>query len=59
MIQNRPQHFAKFTRAFVYHPLENGAVLEELDRINPKIDQKGTRRSRFHQHLSEGYGIEN
>lgn len=58
VIQNRPQHFAKFTRKYVYHPLENGAVLEELDRINPKIDKRGTRRARFHQHLSEGYGIE-
>jgi len=58
VIQNRPQHFAKFTRSYVYHPLENGAVLEELDRINPKIDKRGTRRARFHQHLSEGYGIE-
>ena len=58
VIQNRPQHFAKFTRSYVYHPLENGAVLEELDKINPKIDKKGTRRVRFHQHLSEGYGIE-
>lgn len=58
VIQNRPQHFAKFTRAYVYHPLENGAVLDELDRINPKIDSKGTRRARFHQHLTLGYGIE-
>lgn len=58
IIQNRPQHFAKFTRKYVYHPLENGAVLEELDRINPKINSRGTRRARFHQHLSEGYGIE-
>ena len=58
VIQNRPQHFAKFTRSYVYQPLENGAVLEELDRINPKIDGKGTRRARFHQHLSLGYGIE-
>jgi P63C domain len=58
VIQNRPQHFAKFTRSYVYHPLENGAVLEELDRINPKIDAKGTRRARFHQHLKQGYGIE-
>ncbi len=58
VIQNRPQHFANFTRSYVYHPLENGAVLEELDRINPKIDKKGTRRARFHQHLSQGYGIE-
>ena len=58
MIQNRPQHFAKFTRSYVYHPLANGAVLEELDRLNPKIDKRGTRKARFHQHLSEGYGIE-
>lgn len=58
VIQNRPQHFANFTRSYVYHPLENGAVLEELDRINPKIDKKGTRRARFHQHLTLGYGIE-
>jgi P63C domain len=58
VIQNRPQHFANFTRAHVYHLLENGAVLEELDRINPKIDKKGTRRARFHQHLTLGYGIE-
>jgi len=45
VIQNRPQQFAKFTRSYVYHPLA-------------KIDKKGTRRSRFHQHLSLGYGIE-
>ena len=58
VIQNRPQHFAKFTRSYVYHPLENGAVLEELDRINPKVGSNGNRRARFHQHLSLGYGIE-
>lgn len=58
VIQNRPQHFANFTRSYVYQPLENGKVLEELDRINPKIDHKGTRKNRFHQHLSLGYGIE-
>ncbi len=58
VIQNRPQHFAGFTRKYVYQPLENGAVLEELDRINPKIDKRSTRKARFHQHLSEGYGIE-
>jgi hypothetical protein len=58
VIQNRPQHFAKFTRTYVYQPLENGTVLEELDRINPKIGMNGTRRARFHQHLTEGYGIE-
>jgi hypothetical protein len=58
VIQNRPQHFAKFTRTYVYHPLENGAVLEELDRINPILESTGTRAARFHQHLTQGYGIE-
>ena len=58
VIQNRPQHFAKFTRTYVYQPLENGAVLEELDRINPKINAGGSRRARFHQHLTQDYGIE-
>ena len=58
VIQNRPQHFAHFTRQYVYQPLANGAVLDELDRINPKIGKKGTRKARFHQHLSQGYGIE-
>lgn len=58
VIQNRPQHFAQFTRSYVYHPLEDGAVLDELDRLNPKVGQSGSRKRRFHQHLSEGYGIE-
>jgi hypothetical protein len=58
VIQNRPQHFANFTRSYIYQPLENGAVLEELDRLNPKFGANGTRRARFHQHLTEGYGIE-
>jgi hypothetical protein len=58
VIQNRPQHFAGFTRSYVYQPLENGAVLEELDRINPKVGKNGTRRARFNQHLTEDYGIE-
>ena len=57
VIQNRPQHFAKFTRTYIYHPLENGAVLEELDRVNP-LSPSGTRKDRFHQHLTLGYGIE-
>lgn len=58
VIQNRPQHFGNFTRKYVYHPLENGAVLEELDRINPTVNARGDRRSRFHQHLTDGYGLE-
>ena len=57
-VLNKPQHFAKFTREYVYNPLENGAVLEELDKLNPQIDNKGTRKDRFHQHLSQDYGIQ-
>ena len=51
-------HFAHFTRYYVYSPLENGAALEELDRINPKVGPGKNRRARFHQHLTQGYGIE-
>ena len=58
MVLNKPRYFAKFTRTYVYEPLANGAVLEELDKLNPTIDKKGTRRDRFHQHLSEDYGLE-
>jgi P63C domain len=58
VVQNRPQHIAGFTRSYVYEPLENGEVLKELDRVNPVIDKKGTRRVRFHQHLKAGFGIE-
>jgi hypothetical protein len=58
IVLNKPQHFAKFTREYVYYPLENGAVLAELDKLNPYIDNKGTRKERFHQHLSKGYGLE-
>ncbi|WP_394125204.1 P63C domain-containing protein [Psychrobacter nivimaris] len=58
IVINKPQHFAKFTRSYVYEPLENGAVLEELDKLNPKIDDKGNRKNRFHQHMTEEYGVE-
>lgn len=58
IVLNKPQHFAKFTRSYIYEALENGAVLEELDKLNPYIDTKGTRKDRFHQHLSKDYGIE-
>lgn len=58
VVQNRPQHIAGFTREYVYGPLENGEVLKELDRVNPVVDIKGTRKARFHQHLKLGYGLE-
>lgn len=55
---NKPQHFGNFTNKFVYGPLEHGEVLKELQRLNPKIDAKGTRKERLHQFLSKGYGLE-
>ena len=55
---NKPQHFGNFTNKFVYGPLEHGEVLKELQRLNPKVDAKGTRRERLHQFLSKGYGLE-
>ncbi|WP_443748373.1 P63C domain-containing protein [Asticcacaulis solisilvae] len=55
---NKPQHFANFTNKYVYGPLEHGEVLKELQRLNPQIDTKGTRKQRFHQFLTEGYGLE-
>ena len=58
MVINKPQHFGNFTNKYIYAPLENGEVLKELQRLNPQIDPKGTRKQRFHQYLSEGYGLE-
>ncbi len=58
MVINKPQHFGNFTRKYVYGPLENGEVLKELERKNPKVDVRGTRKQKFHQFLSKGYGLE-
>lgn len=55
---NKPQHFGNFTNKYIYGPLENGEVLKELQKLNPQVDAKGTRKQRFHQYLSKGYGIE-
>ena len=58
MIINKPQHFGNFTRKYVYGPLENGEVLNELERKNPKAEVSGTRKQKFHQFLTKGYGLE-
>ena len=55
---NKPQHFGNFTNKYVYGPLESGEVLKELQRLNPQVNAKGTRKQKFHQFLSEGYGLE-
>lgn len=58
VVINKPQHFGNFTNRFVYGPLENGEVLKELQRLNPQIDAKGSRKQKFHQFLKKGYGLE-
>ena len=58
MIINKPQHFENFTHKYVYGHLENGEVLTELERKNPKKDVSGTRKQKFHQFLTRGYGLE-
>lgn len=58
VVINKPQHFGNFTNKYVYGPLEDGEVLKELQRLNPQIDAKGSRKHRLHQFLTEGYGLE-
>ena len=50
----RPPLTGKLTRDIVYERLPEG-VLEELERKNPKTD-KGYRKHKFHQWLSEDWG---
>lgn len=58
LVINKPQHFGNFTNKYVYGPLENGEVLKELQRLNPKIEATGTRRDKLHSFLSKGFGLE-
>lgn len=58
LVINKPQHFANFTNKYVYGPLENGEVLKELRRLNPKIEATGSRKEKLHQFLNKGYGLE-
>lgn len=58
VVINKPQHFGNFTNRFVYGPLENGEALKELQRLNPQVGVKGSRKQRFHQYLKKGYGLE-
>lgn len=58
MVINKPQHFGNFTTKYVYSPLEDGEVLKELQRLNPKVEATGSRKEKLHQFLSKGYGLE-
>ena len=58
LVINKPQHFGNFTNKYVYEPLENGEVLKELQRLNPRVEATGSRKDKLHSFLSKGYGIE-
>lgn len=47
----RPQYYGKFINKYVYDPIENGYVKQELNNLN--ITDEGKRKARFHQWLSE------
>jgi hypothetical protein len=47
----RPQYYGKFINKYIYEPLENGYVKQELDKLN--ITDAGKRRAKFHQWLNE------
>lgn len=47
----RPQYYGRFINKYVYDPIENGYVKQELNKLN--ITDEGKRRARFHQWLNE------
>lgn len=47
----RPQYYGKFINEYIYKPIENGYLKNELNKVN--IDDKGKRRARFHQWLTD------
>ncbi len=49
--RSRPMYYGKFINEYIYEPIEDGYVKEELNRLNIKDD--GKRKARFHQWLSE------
>ena len=54
--RSRPKYYAKFINKYVYEPIENGLILDELNRLNP-LDKKGHRKNRLHQFLSDKLGL--
>lgn len=49
--RTRPQYYGKFINTYIYNPIEEGYVKEELNKLN--INEDGTRKARFHQWLTE------
>lgn len=54
--RSRPKYYAKFINSHIYEPIEKGAVLDKLKELNP-LDEKGQRRKRLHQFLSEALSL--
>jgi len=54
--RNRPRYYAGFINKHIYNPIEDGKLLDELDKRNP-TDTKGNRSKRFHQFLNTEKGI--
>lgn len=57
--KNQPQFFSWFTKKYIYYPLanSNGAILEKLEEKNPVVYEKGGRRYKLHQFLSDYIGL--
>ena len=55
--QRRPKYYGTFINKYVYEPIENGHILDELNKLNPS-DEKGARKKRLHQFLNEEKGIQ-
>jgi hypothetical protein len=54
--KSRPKYYAKFINSYIYDPIEKGAVLEKLRKLDP-VNEKGQRRKRLHQFLNEALGL--
>ena len=48
---SRPKYYGKFINKYVYSPIEDGFVKQELDKLN--ITDTGLRKARFHQWLTD------
>lgn len=49
--RTRPKYYGNFINTYVYEPIENGYLKDELNKKNIKED--GKRKARFHQWLTE------
>ena len=48
--KKRPKYYGHFINRYIYKPLENGYVKEELDKKNIRVD--GSRKAQFHRWLT-------